>query len=400
VLAFWVIASGLAAAVVILIIRPLRAPLPVNAAGAAPDMAASGSAASSTRDNDAASDLAVYRDQLAELDSDVARGVLPADEAAAARVEISRRLLARADRVAGQPVVMPALSPLTPLIASIGVPLVGLGFYLLAGVPWMPDQPRAGRVNSAATVSADRADVAELVARVEKRIADNPDDGRGWDVIAPVYLKLNRMPEAIRAYGHALRLNGDSVPRLAGLAEAHVKMADGVVNESAKTAYTRILQLEPGRFEPRFWLAVGLEQDGQRAQAAAAFRGLLTDAPADAPWRGTVLERLAAIDPAAAAAAGAPSGRGPTADDVTAAGQMTPAARATMIAGMVAGLEQRLNADGRDVDGWQKLLRAHMVLGQKDKAMVALRNARAALAGDKAGLSAVNAAAKELGVGS
>jgi cytochrome c-type biogenesis protein CcmH len=146
---------------------------------------------------------------------------------------------------------------------------------------------------------------------------------------------------------------------------------------------------------------MALEQDGQLKQAAAAYRALLETAPADAPWRQPVQERLAVVDPSSKAPpAPAMPPRGPTADDVAAAGQMSPEARTQMIAGMVAGLEQRLAGDGRDADGWQKLIRAYMVMGNKDKARIALRNAQAALTGNKGGLAAVNAAAKELGVGS
>jgi cytochrome c-type biogenesis protein CcmH len=385
VLVFWAVAAVLAAAVAFMVTKPLRA-------SAAADRVADSV-------NGGASDLAVYRDQLAELDSEAARGLLPAEDAAAARLEISRRMLARADQDAAQiPPVMPgSASPrLAQALAAVGVPLIGLGFYLLSGVPSMPDKPRADRVS----VAVDKADIGELIARVEQRIIDMPDDGRGWEVIAPVYMKQNRHVDAVRAYGNAIRLLGESVPRLAGLAEAHIKAANGVINDAAKDAYNRILALEPGRIEPRFWLAMALEQDGQLKQAAAAYRALLADAPADAPWRQPVLERLAVADPSSAKAATQPASRGPTADDVAAAGQMTPEARAQMIAGMVAGLEQRLAGNGGDADGWQKLIRAYMVMGSKDKARVAWRNAQAALVGNKDGLAAVNAAARELGVGS
>jgi cytochrome c-type biogenesis protein CcmH len=379
VLVFWAIAAGLAAAAVFTIARALRVP-PVG----------SGSLIVNSHATDNASDLAVYRDQLAELDNDVARGLLQADEADAARLEISRRLLARADAGPAEKPGAAGVPALAKLLATVGVPLVGLGFYLLSGVPSMPDQPRAGRVG----ISVEKAGVAELVAKVEQRIAEHPEDGRGWEVIAPVYLKQERYADAARAFGNAVRLLGESVPRLAGLAEAHIKAANGVINDDAKAAYNRILVLEPGRIEPRFWLAMALEQDGQLKQAATAYRALLDGAPADAPWRRPVLERLAVVDPSSAKL-----DRGPTADDVTAAGQMAPEARAQMISGMVAGLEQRLAADGRDTDGWQKLMRAHMVLGNKDKALVAWRNAQQALAGNKDGLAAINAAAKELGIG-
>jgi cytochrome c-type biogenesis protein CcmH len=396
---FWLMAACLTAVAVAIVARPLRLKHgPLAAGTSTPEPS-----------NEAEGDLAVYRDQLAELEQDVARGHLTAEDATAARLELSRRILARADRAAAAAEAATAPTSGRPgfavWLAAVGVPLVGLGFYLLSGMPRLPDQPRLARTGA----SAELSQVSELIAKVESRIAENPNDGRGWEVLSPVYLKQGRFPEAITAYGNALRLLGESVPRLAGLAEAHVKAANGVINDAAKTAYTRILTLEPTRIEPRFWLAMALEQDGKPTEAAAAYEALLAGAPADAPWRPPVLERLALIDPAAAARlqarpgpSQAPTGniKGPTAADMAAAGQMTPEARAKMIAGMVAGLEQRLSRDGGDVDGWQKLMRAFMVMGNKDKAQAALRNAQAALANNKDGLAAVNAAARTLGIGS
>jgi cytochrome c-type biogenesis protein CcmH len=384
VLTFWALAAALAAGVTFIVTWPLRTPAitPENPPAV---------------NNDAASDLAVYRDQLAEIDLEAARGALSTEDAAAARVEISRRMLARADQGAAFRPATGKVSAFAPWLAAIGVPLVGLGFYLVSGVPWMPDQPRTARLDS----SAEQSDVSQLISRVEERIAKAPEDGRGWDVIAPVYLKQARFADAVRAYENAIKLLGETVPRLSGLAEAQIKAANGVITDAAKATYNRVLAIEPSRIEPRFWLALALEQDGKLKDAATAYRALLDSAPADAPWRAPVLERLTAVDPAQAKKLAPPKPeRGPTADDVAAAGQMTPEARTQMIAGMVAGLEQRLAGDGRDAEGWQKLIRAYVVMGNKDKARIALRNAQAALAGNKDGLAAVNAAAKELGVGS
>jgi cytochrome c-type biogenesis protein CcmH len=389
VLAFWVLAAILAAAVTFVVTRPLRAPAP-------------GPGSPQSAGNDAASDLAVYRDQLAELERDATRGMLSAEDVAAARLEISRRMLLRSDQEAAGPQATGKMPAFTPVLAAVTLPMIGMGFYLLSGVPAMPDLPRTARLD----LPVEQSDVSQLIGRVEERIAKAPEDGRGWDVIAPVYLKQARYADAVRAYDTAIRLLGENVLRLSGLAEAQIKLAGGVITEPAKVAYNRILALDPGRIEPRFWLALALEQDGKLKDAATAYRALLDSAPADAPWRAPVLERLAAVDPASAqkvpppAQPTYPTERGPTAGDVAAASQLTPEARNQMISGMVAGLEQRLASDGRDAEGWQKLIRSYMVMGNKDKARAALRNAQAALVGNKDGLAAVNAAAKELGVGS
>ena len=101
-------------------------------------------------------------------------------------------------------------------------------------------------------------------------------------MIAPVYLKLGRYADAAAAYANAVRLQGESVNLLAGLAEASIMAKDGIVTEEARAAYEKILKLEPGRVEPRFWLAMGKEQDGRLADALADYSALLKEAPAEA----------------------------------------------------------------------------------------------------------------------
>jgi cytochrome c-type biogenesis protein CcmH len=207
------------------------------------------------------------------------------------------------------------------------------------------------------------------------------------------------------AYRNALRYQGASVQRLAGLGESIVYGGNGIVTEDARKAFSQILQLEPGRPEPRFWLALGQEQDGKIIEAIAAYRALLAGGPPDARWRPVVEERLKKIDPGfkpSAPQAKIPSvvARGPTADDVKAAQTMAPKDQQAMIAGMVDGLAERLKKDPKDINGWIMLTRAYMVLGRKDDATSAIDTARKTFAGDAATLARLNEHAKNLGLGS
>jgi cytochrome c-type biogenesis protein CcmH len=272
------------------------------------------------------------------------------------------------------------------------LPIAALGLYVGLGSPDLPDRPLAG-----AAKTLERTPVAELVARVEARLAERPDDGQGWDVIAPVYFKLQRYADAALAYRRAGELLGETPARLAGFAEATVMAANGVVTEPARLAWEKIRKAEPTRLEPRFWLALAKEQDGKPVEAAAEYRQLLALAPADAPWRGHVQERLAAVDPDGVKAA--PS-KGPTAADVAAAGALNETERQQMIRGMVDGLSQRLAANPSDREGWLRLVRSWAVLGERDKAAASLADARKHLAGDAAALADLTALAKSLGLGS
>lgn len=384
----WIGLAAMAATVVVLLLRPLL--------GARAGDQSTGS--------DAA---AIYRAQLREIEADIERGVLDPSEAEAARTEIARRLLAAAESEKSRE--SPSSGSLKPFALGLAaiVPVGAMVIYLALGAPGLPGQPFAGR----ASQGVEQATLDQLIAKVEARLREKPDDGQGWDVIAPVYLKQGRFQEAADAFARALGLLGESARRLAGFAEATVMARDGVVTDEARRAYERLVVLEPQRIEPHFWLALAKEQDGKLADAVRAYEDLLGRAPADAPWRGMVQDRLDAVrkqaglnPPAPAAPPSAQKAaepvRGPAAADVEAAARMSPEDRARLIEDMVQGLADRLKQNGRDVAGWERLIRAYTTLGRKDAAVTALAEARRSLAGEAEALGRLDALARSLDLGS
>ena len=344
--------------------------------------------------------LAVYRHQLEEIEDERTRGLVDNGEAAGARVEVARRLLASADRMDAQspPPPLPESKRATVALATAAaIPLFTLALYLTHGSPGLPSFPATARTQ----MPIERAQISDLVAKVEARLREHPEDGDGWDVIAPVYYKLERFRDAANAYARAARLKGETVRRLAGLAESAVLAADGIVTEEARAAYERILALEPGRPEPRFWLALAKEQDGKLEPALADYRALLSDAPADAPWRAAVESRIADVGRRIAGVDKPdPRAPGPSAEDIAAAEKLSPQDRTKMIAGMVDGLAERLKRDGRDLAGWQRLINAYAVLGRSQDARTALAEARKNFPADAAAQAALAALAKTLGLNS
>jgi cytochrome c-type biogenesis protein CcmH len=341
--------------------------------------------------------LAVYRHQLEEIEAERERGWVDAAEAAAARAEVSRRLIASAaaqERVGRAPVV-PRRAVVAVAVATL-VPLLTLALYLLRGSPGLPSYPMAGRHQ----LPLEQANVADLIARVEKQLREHPEDGQGWDVIAPVYFKLGRFREAADAYAKAARLQGETVPRLAGFAESAVLAADGVVGEEARIAFEKVLQLEPSRPEPRFWLALAKEQDGKLAQALDDYRRLLAQAPSAAPWRETLENRITALSRRLAGTDRDARAAGPSAAEVAAAEKLPAEERRRMIAQMVDGLAERLRRDGNDLAGWLRLVNAYAVLDRKDDARAALAQARRHFPADEKALGELAALAKSLGLGS
>jgi cytochrome c-type biogenesis protein CcmH len=385
----WVVLACLTAIVLIVLLRPLAG---AGTADRAPEAFAA----------------AVYRDQLNEIEADRARGLIGEEEAEAARVEIARRLLAADSKAVASDRAKSDGARAKAAMIAIGaaLPLLALGLYLTYGSPRLPDQPLAARLQDPAS---DR-NLEALVARVEARLREHPEEGEGWEVIAPVYMGWRRYGDAAQAYAQAIRLLGPSAKRLSGQGQAFVLANNGVVTEDARNALERALDLDPTLIEPRILLAIAKEQDGQFQAAIEDWRALLSKADAKAPWRELVEKRIAAAE---ARLAGkpvpetetpappqveAPGQGGPSASDIAAAQDMNPAERQAMVERMVQGLAARLDQDGGDLPGWLKLVRAYSVLDRKDEAQRALQRAKSQFSGNAQAIEQLDRLAAELGL--
>lgn len=327
---------------------------------------------------------AIYKDQLAEIERDRSAGLIAATDAEAAQVEVSRRLLASAGSEPGL-VSSLNLRRAVAVFALLGVPLLAGAVYLRHGSPMLGDVPLATR----ATAPGASASLETLVAQVEAHLEKNPRDGRGWEVLAPVLLKLGRTDDAVRAYRNSLAYSGDTAGRHADLGEAITAAAGGVVTADAKAAFEQALARDAGEVKARYFMAVAAQQDGRPEQAAAIWRDMLKSAPANAPWRPLVVNALAQLGASAPELSG---------EIVAASNDMTAAQRAEMIGGMVDRLAARLKQNGDDIDGWVRLVRAYMVLGQTDKAKQAVAEARQATGNSPERLRTLNDALKSLGL--
>jgi cytochrome c-type biogenesis protein CcmH len=332
------------------------------------------------------SDLAVYRDQLEEIQRDRTAGRIGDVEAEAAKVEVSRRLLGAADAQAATPGPLPDSTitwhrRLVAIIALVALPLGAGGLYLKVGSPDMPGQPLLARAADVQNQSIDR-----LVVQVEAHLEANPEDARGWEVIAPVYVRLGRFTDAVKARRNLLRLAGETAERQADLGEALVGTANGIVTAEAKAAFERAVALDGQDVKGRYFLGLAAEQDGRRADAVSIWRAMVAGAPGGAPWVGFVRGELARLE------------GGPGPEDVAAAADLGPEQRMTMIRGMVEKLSDRLHHDGTDLEGWLRLVRSYMVLGERDKARAAAGEARHALASDPEKLRQIDELVKGLGL--
>jgi cytochrome c-type biogenesis protein CcmH len=337
-------------------------------------------------------DIAVYRDQLDELERDLAAGSIGKTEAEAARVEISRRLLAASDAARSAPKASKSATAVLyrrciAAIALLLLPVGAGGLYLRLGSPGLASEPVGAQ---RAASSNQQNSVEELIAKAEAHLARNPDDGRGWEILAPVYMEVGRYSDSAKAWRNVLQLLGDNADREANLGESLTAEANGIVTADAKAAFIRAVALDNTTVTARYYLGIAAEQDGRRDQAAKIFQDLIDEAPAGAHWVADVRTALARV-----------KGQSPMArpDPAQAVAAQLPEQQAAMIRGMVDGLAARLKQDGSDLDGWVKLVRSYKVLGESDKAQAAIGDAQRALAGDAEKRQRLDAALKELDAG-
>ncbi|MFE0013818.1 c-type cytochrome biogenesis protein CcmI [Mesorhizobium sp. NPDC059054] len=369
---FWVIAAVLTLGASLAVLLPL--------AGGARE-----------RDSQNAHDLEVYRDQLGEIDRDLERGLIQPAEAEQARAEIGRRILrlgsneSTAQASGSGSKVVRGLS----VIAVLAVPLLSWGIYARLGSPDLPSQPLAERLAKNPSDSS----VDELVARAEAHLVKNPADGRGWDVLAPIYLRIGRFGDAVTAYRNAIRLEGASAARQTGLGEAMVNGAGGVVSAEAQAAFEAALKLEPNDPKASFYLALAFSQEGRKPEAVATLQKLQATLPVDSPWGKAVEQALASVG-----ANPTPSANGPSQEDVAAASSLSDEQRGAMIETMVASLDEKLKQNPRDTEGWMRLIRSYAVLGKTDEARAALRRGIAVFGADSAEAKQFTAFAGTLGL--
>jgi cytochrome c-type biogenesis protein CcmH len=345
-------------------------------------------------------DRAVYRDQLAEVERDLGRGVLTPAEAESARLEIQRRLLA-GDPSAGIPpseaVAGPAGSPRVAALLMLFVLVGAGGLYWRLGAPALPDtsfalQPTIPTEATAPPPEAADAqiNIRQAAERLERRLRDDPSNAGGWTLYARTESLLGDWEKAADAYKHAIDLGLKSSDVFAGYGEMRVMAADGVVSPAAREAFSTALAADSTNAVARFYLAMADRQAGDERKAIDEWLDLAAGLPEDAQMRGEIARRIAeaaksaGIDPPPLPkrqVAETPR-PGPTPEQMQAAAAMPPAERAKMINGMIEQLAAKLREEPNDLDGWMRLGRAYFLRGEAAKAVDAYDHASALKPGD------------------
>jgi cytochrome c-type biogenesis protein CcmH len=339
-----------------------------------------------------AADVAFYRAQIAEIDAELARGAVDARQAEAAKAEAARRLLAAAPAEVARE-ESARTRKIAAALSLLLVPAMTLAIYSLVGHPDQPDMPLEARLKQP---PADM-DIATAVAKIEAHIAAHPEDGRAYEVVAPVYLRMGKTDAAVHAREEALRLLGETPERLTKYAVALTYAADGVVSPDAEIQLDRALKIDPKFMEARYFVGLAAAQHDERERAREIWTAMLAELPANSPIRREVVEKIAMLD---APVEGAPPPAAAPSEAAAAAVAAQPAdQQQKTINAMVERLAQRLATQGGGADEWMRLIRAYKVLNEVDKSQGALAEARQALKDDAAAQGKLAALAQELGLG-
>lgn len=397
---FWLISLLIATAVALILLRALRAPRETGLSAAD-------------------SDMAVYRDQLKEVDRDLARGVLTEAEAEAVRTEVSRRLL-DADRRAASRTAISEGGLLPAAVILVAAVLAG-SFLLYAriGAPGVADLPMAERLANLEDAARNRPGQAEaenrarpflpearepdasfldLMERLRAALSERPNDIQGLTLLAENEARLGNFTAAREAQERLVAAYGDDVPleeRIA-LLDLMVFSAGGFVSPEAETVLAGILDDAPEDEAARYYAGLLFAQNGRPDRAFPIWRRLLETSAPDAPWVPVIRAEIAGVAADAGIEYTPPDIRGPTSADIAAAGDMTAEERQDMIRGMVEGLSDRLATDGGPPEDWARLIGALSVLGETGRARAVADEAMQVFADAPEALATIEAARDRL----
>lgn len=387
---FWIICAVLAVAVAMTVVVPMlrKPPAPQDKP-----------------------DVAFYKAQLAEVDRDVTREVLAPDEAERAKVEIARRLLAAATAAEGRDEA--SFSTPVALVTGLGVIALTAGLYWQMGAPGYPDLPLQTRIANGDAARADRpgqaqaeaaapkppapdaeADYLESVAQLRILVPTRPDDLQGWQLLVRHETVLRNYTAATAAQERVIALLGDAATpadRVA-LIDLMVAAANGYVSPEAEALTRAVLAEDENNLAARYYLGAMYNQTDRPDIAFRLWREIVSVGSAnqfhvafarsqveDAAFRAGVDYTL-------------PEVRGPSAEDIANAQDMTPADRQAMIANMVAGLSDRLASEGGPVTDWARLITAYGVLGEVQTAREILAEARGVFGASPEAMAVLDAA--------
>ncbi len=326
------------------------------------------------RISDAAADpIALYKKQLADLRQDAETGVLEPDAAEAARLEIERRILRVTAPNTGAVV---GENKLIPLVLAGLVVGSAFAFYYAVGNPTLPAAPGRMITVKDTLVEEGGPSFGEAIAQIESHLATNPDDVKGWEVLAKSARAVADYSRAATAFGRLADLSPEDTSLRAQELEAFIAMGAGQVSPAAKLVLQKLLDKAPQHPAGHYYLGLARQQAGDDAGARAIWLALADRSAASAPWMPVLNQRLSEL------------GVNPpklSDEQVSAVAGMSPEEREAFVQSMIERLEERLESAPDDSEGWMMLARSKLATGSKEDAVEALRRGIGHVGAEKAG---------------
>lgn len=378
----------------------------------------------------AAYDLSVYRDQLKEVDRDLARGVISGDDAERMRTEISRRILTADAQLQSQGNPEAQNSSKSKLAAALlGLFVIGAsgGLYAWLGTPGFRDMPLALRLDMIDAAMANRPtqedmearipasppievaeEFAQLMTQLRAAVADNPDDLQGQTLLVRNEANLGNLKAAYAAQERVISIKGGEVTADDFFLHANLMIAAAqeYISPKAEASLRAGLERDPQNLLGRYYYGLMMWQGGRPDVTFHTWDRVLRQSPPEAPWvapiRGAIqdLAWYAGVEYVVPEPSGngAPGLAGPTAEDVEAAQELTVEERLAMIEGMVAQLSDRLATEGGTAEEWAQLISAYGAMGDTARALVIWEEAKEVFADTPEDLEFIRARAARAGI--
>jgi cytochrome c-type biogenesis protein CcmH len=308
---FWVVAAACVAVALAFLLPPLLRRKNAAAKAARRDI-----------------NIAVYRDQLKEMEADRSNGLLSEAQFETAKLELEARLaedaLAQADAAAA-----PVGSRKLGFSLAAVLPVAAFGLYFLLGNPMSLTAIAEAQANPAAAVNTvpGEHDIMKMIQQVEEKTKANPNDAEAWTMLAKTYAAVEKWPEALQAYEKAMALKPGVASIMTGYAEALAIVNNRTLQGKPMELVLKALELDPDDLKGLELAGISAFQERSYAKAAFYFKHLHKLLPPDSPYAQDIhaaqqeAKRLSEggltgmdnlSDPAPAAAKAAPSGPGAT----------------------------------------------------------------------------------------
>ena len=364
-------------------------------------------------------DVDVYAEQLRGLERDLAKGVLRDAEFAAMRAEIGRRMISAARASGHQPNPSAQDRGLWAFAGgSILACLLGAGLYSQIGAPSVPDSPIAERYAQSETLKANRLaqetaearapandtatepDYVQLVTELRAALEARPGDIQGHELLAKAESRLGNFASAHQAQARVLELKGAeaTADEWYAYAELLIMAADTYISREAETALREALRRDPNHKLALFRMGMYFDAIGRPDRTFGIWRKLLEAGPETAPYILLIRRTITDLAQIAGVTYDPPAVKGPSAEDMQSAEEMSAEDRSAMIASMVTGLADRLATEGGPAPDWAQLIVAYGVLGETESARDIFNEAVQVFAARPGDIEILQGAAQSAGI--